>query len=141
MYLCFSRSFDFFFVKQKTAYEMRISDWSSDVCSSDLRNGGLQRGAAQGRSVFQQDRVLLLHRAEAGAGPGGTDAGDVLRRSGNRKGPEPRRCEDDHAVLHLFRGGGSGRKADQRRTGGRSEERREGKECVGPCRSRRSPFP
>src|SRR3546814_3503974 len=31
MYLCF-----FFFYKQKTAYEMRISDWSSDVCSSDL---------------------------------------------------------------------------------------------------------
>src|SRR3546814_1761590 len=27
----------FLFVKQKTAYEMRISDWSSDVCSSDLR--------------------------------------------------------------------------------------------------------
>src|SRR3546814_5103450 len=30
--LCFM----FFFFKQKTAYEMRISDWSSDVCSSDL---------------------------------------------------------------------------------------------------------
>src|SRR3546814_7315610 len=29
-------SFFFFFFKQKTAYEMRISDWSSDVCSSDL---------------------------------------------------------------------------------------------------------
>src|SRR3546814_9411305 len=29
----------FFFCKQKTAYEMRISDWSSDVCSSDLLNG------------------------------------------------------------------------------------------------------
>src|SRR3546814_6021840 len=29
----------FFFVKQKTAYEMRISDWSSDVCSSDLTTG------------------------------------------------------------------------------------------------------
>src|SRR3546814_19104307 len=29
-------SFVFFFFKQKTAYEMRISDWSSDVCSSDL---------------------------------------------------------------------------------------------------------
>src|SRR3546814_2187396 len=28
--------FWFFFVKQKTAYDMRISDWSSDVCSSDL---------------------------------------------------------------------------------------------------------
>src|SRR3546814_8300746 len=32
----FVRSFFFFFFKQKTAYEMRISDWSSDVCSSDL---------------------------------------------------------------------------------------------------------
>src|SRR3546814_17949384 len=33
--MCFV-SVDFFFFKQKTAYEMRISDWSSDVCSSDL---------------------------------------------------------------------------------------------------------
>src|SRR3546814_2620823 len=31
--------FIFFFFKQKTAYEMRISDWSSDVCSSDLNIG------------------------------------------------------------------------------------------------------
>src|SRR3546814_4118086 len=31
----------FFFFKQKTAYEMRISDWSSDVCSSDLRHGAV----------------------------------------------------------------------------------------------------
>src|SRR3546814_16598271 len=31
----------FFFFKQKTAYEMRISDWSSDVCSSDLKPYGL----------------------------------------------------------------------------------------------------
>src|SRR3546814_3962353 len=30
----------FFLFKQKTAYEMRISDWSSDVCSSDLRRHG-----------------------------------------------------------------------------------------------------
>src|SRR3546814_5169373 len=37
-YLAHSHSFFFvfFFFKQKTAYEMRISDWSSDVCSSDL---------------------------------------------------------------------------------------------------------
>src|SRR3546814_14245870 len=35
----------FFFFKQKTAYEMRISDWSSDVCSSDLAaRVGLERG-------------------------------------------------------------------------------------------------
>src|SRR3546814_10446061 len=32
------------FFKQKTAYEMRISDWSSDVCSSDLRGLVLRRG-------------------------------------------------------------------------------------------------
>src|SRR3546814_1077720 len=33
---CFCDCLFFFFFKQKTAYEMRISDWSSDVCSSDL---------------------------------------------------------------------------------------------------------
>src|SRR3546814_2837529 len=32
----------FLFFKQKTAYEMRISDWSSDVCSSDLKEGGMK---------------------------------------------------------------------------------------------------
>src|SRR3546814_3898946 len=36
----------FFFFKQKTAYELRISDWSSDVCSSDL-TAQLQRGKPQ----------------------------------------------------------------------------------------------
>src|SRR3546814_10849915 len=35
--------FLFFFFKQKTAYEMRISDWSSDVCSSDLAPGGFEK--------------------------------------------------------------------------------------------------
>src|SRR3546814_2668425 len=39
VFFCF-----FFFFKQKTAYEMRISDWSSDVCSSDLRLDGLAHG-------------------------------------------------------------------------------------------------
>src|SRR3546814_9971546 len=40
--LCVWSSSFFFFFKQKTAYEMRISDWSSDVCSSDLfRHEGL----------------------------------------------------------------------------------------------------
>src|SRR3546814_12577057 len=37
--------FSFFFFKQKTAYEMRISDWSSDVCSSDLHRRDLQAAA------------------------------------------------------------------------------------------------
>src|SRR3546814_15921445 len=35
--------FVFFFFKQKTAYDLRISDWSSDVCSSDLRRRALYR--------------------------------------------------------------------------------------------------
>src|SRR3546814_4499060 len=38
-YSCLHRFICFFFFKQKTAYEMRISDWSSDVCSSDLAVG------------------------------------------------------------------------------------------------------
>src|SRR3546814_10782186 len=38
--MCLDMSFFvFFFFKQKTAYDMRISDWSSDVCSSDLDSG------------------------------------------------------------------------------------------------------
>src|SRR3546814_2633300 len=36
MYILCISFYSFFFFKQKTAYEMRISDWSSDVCSSDL---------------------------------------------------------------------------------------------------------
>src|SRR3546814_11843950 len=44
-----------FFFKQKTAYEMRISDWSSDVCSSDLGGvgGELQRTAAKAEPIAQ----------------------------------------------------------------------------------------
>src|SRR3546814_5783098 len=47
----------FFFFKQKTAYEMRISDWSSDVCSSDLRR---HRDALRyrGHRSRRVDRVL-----------------------------------------------------------------------------------
>src|SRR3546814_4536822 len=37
-----------FFFKQKTAYEMRISDWSSDVCSSDLPHGDQGVGSTSG---------------------------------------------------------------------------------------------
>src|SRR3546814_5315120 len=51
--------FYFFFFKQKTAYEMRISDWSSDVCSSDLG-----------------DALQLLKRDLVGLGEG--DGGDFL---------------------------------------------------------------
>src|SRR3546814_6615987 len=48
----------FFFFKQKTAYEMRISDWSSDVCSSDLQGDvGVRLGGALER---------FLHRPAGG---------------------------------------------------------------------------
>src|SRR3546814_1959582 len=43
MWLACVLHFFFFFFKQKTAYEMRISDWSSDVCSSDLKHTWLTR--------------------------------------------------------------------------------------------------
>src|SRR3546814_5194498 len=45
----------FFLFKQKTAYEMRISDWSSDVCSSDLR-GTDSFAAAEQVSMLPKDR-------------------------------------------------------------------------------------
>src|SRR3546814_10058842 len=47
----------FFFFKQKTAYEMRISDWSSDVCSSDLSvlEGG---DLTVAREVIERDRDI-----------------------------------------------------------------------------------
>src|SRR3546814_19580180 len=46
-----------FLFKQKTAYEMRISDWSSDVCSSDLTSGAAASGGA---SFIVQLLPLLL---------------------------------------------------------------------------------
>src|SRR3546814_5006273 len=49
----------FFFFKQKTAYEMRISDWSSDVCSSDLAAGA--RAAARGRGSAGGARRARRH--------------------------------------------------------------------------------
>src|SRR3546814_11070855 len=58
----------FFFFKQKTAYEMRISDWSSDVCSSDLLGSGYVNPATLiaarliDRSGHALDRSLFVHR-------------------------------------------------------------------------------
>src|SRR3546814_6617675 len=62
------RLMGFFFFKQKTAYEMRISDWSSDVCSSDLsarrRRGGGSRpwsSLRSGRDGAARRRALARH--------------------------------------------------------------------------------
>src|SRR3546814_11714117 len=64
----------FFFFKQKTAYEMRISDWSSDVCSSDLRRLPQKRRAAAALFIV----VLILE-------PGIVDAVDPARRLAPRE--------------------------------------------------------
>src|SRR3546814_4541090 len=56
----------FFFFKQKPAYEMRISDWSSDVCSSDLVDlSPIGRGVLRNRT----DMGPLARRALASFGP------------------------------------------------------------------------
>src|SRR3546814_10702977 len=53
----------FFFFKQKTAYEMRISDWSSDVCSSDLRPRFTAPRAGVARLGADPARSARHHRA------------------------------------------------------------------------------
>src|SRR3546814_1797360 len=71
----------FFFFKQKTAYEMRISDWSSDVCSSDL-----------GDPAVADLRPPRLHRRRGRALPEGDagrpGAGAVNRDPGTACHPE-----------------------------------------------------
>src|SRR3546814_3406310 len=72
----------FFFFKQKTAYEMRISDWSSDVCSSDL---GARRPDLGDR---EPDRDVAQPRRDAPAGadrPGAEPADLGARRSEERR--------------------------------------------------------
>src|SRR3546814_3402749 len=68
-----------FFFKQKTAYEMRIRDWSSDVCSSDLPDG-VPRPAAGRHVLRRRDRpvtALRLYR-RAGAVPVTIDGHGLL---------------------------------------------------------------
>src|SRR3546814_9762179 len=61
----------FFFFKQKTAYEMRISDWSSDVCSSDLvysqESVFNQGGIAEGRQKHNSHPTGWLWNPDGGA--------------------------------------------------------------------------
>src|SRR3546814_5237238 len=65
--------FWFFFFKQKTAYEMRISDWSSDVCSSDLPCRGRAGGDAARAGTVRQarpDADALAQRRQRRQGTG-----------------------------------------------------------------------
>src|SRR3546814_8024803 len=71
-----SLCFLFFFFKQKTAYEVRISDWSSDVCSSDLADAACALDAAghnrldDRTHIFLGDRALILVIARRAAAIG-----------------------------------------------------------------------
>src|SRR3546814_19558993 len=113
----------FFFFKQKTAYEMRISDWSSDVCSSDL----LARAAVHKRPRF----IHNGRKAARNLGPA-------------RIGHHAIGAELVAAFLHGEKGrstlAATFRKRielrDRRHVGIRLEKRRVGKECVSRCRSR-----
>src|SRR3546814_8753728 len=98
----------FFFFKQKTAYEMRISDWSSDVCSSDLltRAATLKlRAPGKGSKPFSIGRVQTPTLA-------------LITRLENKI--RNLRPEDYFELVAKVR----------------SDERRVGKECVITCRSR-----
>src|SRR3546814_4183295 len=64
----------FFFFKQKTAYEMRISDWSSDVCSSDLPLDEIERERKAARANYVEQQAA---KAAALAAAGDAAAGDT----------------------------------------------------------------
>src|SRR3546814_4852538 len=74
----------FFFFKQKTAYEMRISDWSSDVCSSDL----IDRYEAAGPLTARLEAAL--HDLDFGGGPAGALLGREVRLTAGLDGDLPR---------------------------------------------------
>src|SRR3546814_3861814 len=105
----------FFFFKQKTAYEMRISDWSSDVCSSDLD----PEMVAPMVAYLASDDAWNIN-------------GQIFHVAGGTVGiahqPTPMRTLWKPAMWTLD-------ELEQR-----SEERRVGKEGVSTCRSRWSPY-
>src|SRR3546814_11346940 len=100
---------------------MRISDWSSDVCSSDL----LVRPAVAQQRLGE---VLLQHRRDDGMGLVVADEGDALGGDavGAVLGEDP--VSQAHWLVELTS------------SSGRSEERRVGKACVSTCRYRWSPL-
>src|SRR3546814_5193565 len=113
------------FFKQKTAYEMRISDWSSDVCSSDLQ---IDRQAARGDGpldVEVSDPNPRIHlRTWQVINTTTWQASDTITLKNIVSYGEYR----EKSAFSLYSDNFF-----------RSEERRVGKECVSTCRSRWSP--
>src|SRR3546814_20044866 len=90
---------------------MRISDWSSDVCSSDLPRRRFLSAQPPARAFGQDERRQWFGFADRAA--------DHRDAGGRRFGVHPDQRDFDYR---------------------RSEERRVGKECVSTCRSRWSPY-
>src|SRR3546814_10081273 len=106
----------FFFFEQKTAYEMRISDWSSDVCSSDLES--LQSGLDGMETKVAKATMGNIEEALAASARAVDAQYDKLYRK-----------LDDFAKLTNGKGTIGGLTIE------RSEERRVGKECGSKGRS------
>src|SRR3546814_12642019 len=129
---------------------MRISDWSSDVCSSDLDVGdGIDAVQLAGGDDGGEERPVLC--ADLVTGEQGVLArqGDGTDRVLDRIGVEFEAAvlEEPGEARPVAEGiadvageGCAGRDRRQLRLEPRSEERRGGKECVGTCRSRGSPY-
>src|SRR3546814_14196387 len=123
--------FCFFFFKQKTAYEMRISDWSSDVCSSDLLK--LRSGAEALRQEYEHlpsPRVAVL--------VGGNNRYYTLDDEWMRGFVAQLRQMVDRSGCGIL--ATISRRTGEAETSIRSEERRVGKEWVSTCRSRWAPY-
>src|SRR3546814_8379101 len=94
-----------FFFKQKTAYEMRISDWSSDVCSSDLM--ALQATAVIGRVLGLGAEFLLvdaprrveIEDQQVGRRAGRQPAGFLFQQPGRIAGQAGQQLEQRHRAV------------------------------------------
>src|SRR3546814_11927496 len=117
----------FFFFKQKTAYEMRISDWSSDVCSSDLGSRQLSGDRRIDRRRLAVAAELRIGQAVARLAVVGID--DVTARAARMA-----------IVAGLVVGPHEPHIGVVEASSVRSEERRVGKACVSTCRSWWAPY-
>src|SRR3546814_1117645 len=116
----------FFFFKQKTAYEMRISDWSSDVCSSDLESGRSRRRAPIKGGAAPASEV----RAGQSANPRICDQGK------DAMADKSARSRLIGQVVQVAQKRLPANRAQRAEPFLRSEERRVGKEGASTCRSR-----
>src|SRR3546814_9269514 len=99
-YYSYSSIVRFFFFKQKTAYEMRISDWSSDVCSSDLSRANLRKLSARANDIpgpgepldrLPGDMVLVRNGSSMFAASQRPVSRDEYARFASATGREPAR--------------------------------------------------